>query len=152
MFEFENEITINRSIDDVFRYTSNLTKIPEWNYYVLSVTPTSSEPGTTGATYHQVRKIDEQDIRITSLEINNVFIVETIPPSEPKFRREMKFESIGETTQITDHWHLDLGVPKFLGSIAAAQAKKGVMENLTKLKTLMENGSVTLQDGRVITH
>ena len=148
MIKFENRITINRRIKDVFNFAADLTNIPKWNYYVLSIAPTSSKPGTTGATYHQVRKIDEQDFQIVKLERNKSFIIETIPPSKPNFRREMSFNSAGEMTYITDRWQLDLGVPNLLQSIAGNQAKKGVRENLSKLKALLEEGSVMLQDGR----
>jgi hypothetical protein len=148
MFEFENRVTINRRIEDVFRFATDLTSIPMWNYYVLSVAPTSSMPGTIGATYHQVRKIDEQDLRIVNLERNRSFIIETIPPSKPELRREMIFERDGERTHIIDHWHLDLGVPKLLQPLAGNRAKNGVRENLGKLKTLLEAGRVSLQDGR----
>lgn len=151
MFEFENRITINRRNEDVFSFAIDLTSIPKWNYYVLSVAPTSSNPGTIGATYHQVRKIDEQDLRIVNLERNRSFIIETIPPSKPELRREMIFESDGEMTHITDRWHLDLGVPRLLQPLVANRAKNGVRENLSKLKALLEEGSVTLQDGRSFT-
>ena len=59
MFEFENEITINRIIDEVFTFTMDPTNIPKWNYYVRSVVLTSDIPMVEGATYHQVRKDDE---------------------------------------------------------------------------------------------
>ena len=148
MIKFENRITINRRIEDVFNFATDLTNIPKWNYYVLNIAPISSKPGTTGATYHQVRKIDEQDLQIVKLERNKSFIIETIPPSKPKFRREMSFNSDGEMTYITDRWHLELGVPNLLQPIAGNQAKKGVRGNLGKLKALLEEGSVMLQDGR----
>jgi hypothetical protein len=63
----------------------------------------------------------------------------------------MIFESDGEMTHITDCWHLDLGVPKLLQPLAANRAKNGVRENLGKLKVLLEEGNVTLQDGRSFT-
>jgi hypothetical protein len=60
----------------------------------------------------------------------------------------MSFNSEGKMTYITDRWHLDLGVPKLLQPLAGNQAKNGVRQNLGKLKTLLEEGSVMLQDGR----
>ena len=148
MIKFENRITIKCRIEDVFNFATDLTNIPKWNYYVLCVFPTSSKPGTIGATFHQVRKIDEQDLQIVKLERNKSFIIETIPPSKPNFRREMSFTSDREMTYITDRWHLDLGVPKLLQPLASNQAKNGVRENLGKLKALLEEGSVMLQDGK----
>jgi hypothetical protein len=151
MFEFEDEITINRSIDETFEFVTDLTNIPKWNYYVRNVTLTSESPGIQGATYHQVRKDDEQDLRIVSIEHIKSFIIETVPPSKPVLRREMVFSGIGGSTHITDKWQLDMGVPKLIEPLAAKRAKSGVRENLEKLKLLLEEGSVTLQDGRMFT-
>jgi uncharacterized membrane protein len=148
MFNFENTIVIDRPIEQVFAFVADLPSIPKWNYYVLSVVPTSPESGTLGSTYHQVRKEDEQDLKISKFEANKSLIVETIPPSKPELRREITFEDQGNRTRIIDKWRLDLGVPKLLELLAANRAKSGVRENLGKLKTLLESGRVTLEDGR----
>jgi len=149
MFKFENTIVIDRPIENVFAFVADLSSIPKWNYYVLSVVPTSPESGTVGSTYHQVRKDDEQDLIISKLKLNESLIVKTIPPSRPKLRREITFEDQGNRTRIIDKWQLDMGVPKLLEPLAANRAKSGVRENLRKLKTLLESGKVTLQDGRI---
>jgi hypothetical protein len=148
VFTFENSIDIDRPIENVFAFVADLPSIPKWNYYVLSVVPTSPESGTVGSTYHQVRKEDEQDLIIKILVLNKSLIVETIPPSKPELRREITFEGQDNRTRIIDKWRLDLGVPKLLEPLAAKRAKSGVRENLQKLKTLLESGKVTLQDGR----
>lgn len=150
MFEFENHVTINLAVEEVFRFATDLRHVPDWNYYVHSVQPTSKRMGVIGASYHQVRKEDEQDLRIVQIEKNKSFIVETIPPSTPAFRREMTFKGDERSTNITDRWELTLGVPKLLEGLAANRAKQGVRENLGKLKELLETGKVTLQDGRTI--
>ena len=63
----------------------------------------------------------------------------------------MIFTGIGESTRIKDRWRLDMGVPKLLEPLAANRSKSGVRENLGKLKSLLEEGTVTLQDGRAFT-
>ena len=148
MFSFENVIVINRPVEDVFAFVADLPSIPKWNYYVLSVVPTSPKSGSVGSTYHQIRKDDEQDLRISKLEPNHSLVVETIPPSKPELRREFLFEAQGQSTRVTDKWQLEMGVPKLLEPLVAKRAKSGVQENLEKLKVLLELGRVTLQDGR----
>ncbi|HLO13488.1 MAG TPA: SRPBCC family protein [Anaerolineales bacterium] len=148
MFYFENTIVINRPVKEVFAFLVDLPSIPKWNYYVLSVVPTSPQSGSVGSTYHQIRKDDEQDLKISKLEPNQVLVVETVPPSKPELRREILFETEGQSTRVTDKWQLDMGVPKLLEPLAAQRAKTGVRENLDKLKELLEFGRVTLQDGR----
>jgi uncharacterized membrane protein len=148
MFTFENTVVIDQPIEKVFVFVVDLPSLPKWNYYVLSVSPTSPKPGVVGSTYHQIRKNDEQDLRISQLEPNRSLVVETIPPSKPELRREITFEAQGDGTRIIDKWQLDMGVPKLLEPLAANRAKSGVRENLEKLKVLLESGKVTLQDGR----
>src|SRR5688572_3053836 len=148
MLNFENIIVIDRPIEDVFAFVIDLPSIPKWNYFVVSVVPTSPKSGSVGSTYHQIRKNDEQDLRISKLEPNQALVLETIPPSKPKLRREFLFEAHGESTRLTDKWQLDMGLPKLLEPLAANRAKSGVHENLEKLKELLELGRVTLQDGR----
>lgn len=148
MFSFENTMLIYRPVKEVFAFLADLSNVPKWNYYVLSVSPTSPEHVSLGSTYHQIRRDDEQDLRITQLEPNRSLVVETIPPSKPEMRREITFEVQGDSTRIIDKWQLDMGVPKLLEPLAANRAKSGVRENLKKLKVLIETGKVTLQDGR----
>lgn len=148
MFTFENTVVIDRPIGDVFSFVVDLSNLPKWNYYVLSVSPTSSRPISVGSTYHQIRKNDEQELRISQLEPNHLLVAETIPPSKPELHREITFEVQGNSTRIIDKWQLDMGVPKLLEPLAANRAKSGVRENLEKLKILLEAGMVTLQDGR----
>ncbi len=148
MFTFENTLLIDRPLEEVFAFIIDLPSIPKWNYYVLTVLPPSRAQGSVGATYHQIRKNDEQDLRISRLEPNRSLTVETIPPSKPEARREITFEVQGQSTRIIDKWQLDMGVPKLLEPLVAIRAKAGVRENLEKLKVLLEVGRVTLQDGR----
>jgi hypothetical protein len=111
----------------------------------------SPGPVTAGATYHQIRESDEQDLRIAEFERDRLLVVETIPPSKPELRRRMTFSRHEQSTVIHDSWMLDLGVPKGLQPVAAARARSGVKQNLGKLKGLLESGQTTLQDGREVT-
>ena len=148
MFKFQNHIVINKPVEEVFRFTADMSNVPLWNYYVRSVEPTSKDPNEAGATFHQIRKNDEQDLKLVDIKPNDSFIIETIPPSTPELRREMLFIKEGGGTKIIDRWQLDLGVPKLLEPLAANRAKNGVKQNLNKLKVLLETGKVELQDGR----
>ena len=148
MLAFENQITIDREVGEVYDVATDLTSIPKWNYFVRQVTLTSGRPGEVGSTYHQVRKDDEQELRIVRREPDRVFTVETIRSTGPELRREMIFGEADGSTELVDRWQLDLGVPALLEPLAAGRVKSAVRANLDKLKTLLETGSVTLQDGR----
>ena len=151
VLEFENTIPIDRPIDEVFAFLSDFENIPKWNYYVLEVRQLSESPIGTGTTYHQVRKTDEQVFRIIEFEPNNTVAVKTLPHSSPSFERRFTLYEEGETTRIRDQWKLDTGRPALLERLARGRVKSAVSENLTKLKELLQEGRVVLQDGRQVT-
>ena len=148
MLEFANTIYVDRPLAEVFNFLSDFENIPKWNYYVLEVTKISNGPIGIGTIYHQVRNIDEQDFRITSLEPNQTVAIKTLPQSSPDFEMRFSLHREGDTTSIQDEWKLETGLPALLERLAAGNIKAAVAENLTKLKELLEEGEVMLQDGR----
>lgn len=150
MYEFENEIYIDRPVIEVFGFVGDLETLPLWNHYLRSVTKTSNGPTRLGTTYHQIRRHDEQRLRIATYQRHSRLTFETVPPSKPELRRELRFRAHGQGTRLVDHWQLELGVPRLLEPLAVRRTRSGVQENLSKLKELLEHGEVTLQDGREI--
>lgn len=148
MLEFENTIRVDRSIAEVFAFLSDLENIPKWNYYVVEVRKLSDGPIGIGTTYHQVRKTDEQDLRITELDQNHKVTVKTLPQSSLGLEMRLTLYEEGDTTRIRDEWKLDTGWPVLLERLGAQRVKSAVAQNLTKLKELLEEGQVVLQDGR----
>lgn len=150
MIKFENRVTIDLPVRDVFPFVTNLENIPKWNYFVQSVSKTSSGSSEVGSVYHQVRKSDSQNLKIVELDRNKKLVVETIPPSKPNLRREMVFRVQNDSTTIVDKWELSFGLFGPLEKIAGSRVKSAVKENLSKLKELLETGNTTLQDGRTM--
>jgi uncharacterized membrane protein len=151
VLEFENTIAIERPIDEVFAFLSDFENIPKWNYYVLEVRQLSESPIGIGTTYHQLRKSDQQDFRIIEFEPNTTVAVKTSPQSSPSFERRFTLYEEGDTTRIRDQWKLDTGRPALLERLARGRVKSAVSENLSKLKELLQEGRVVLQDGREVT-
>jgi uncharacterized membrane protein len=150
VLEFQNTIHIDRPVGEVFAYLSDFQNIPKWNYYVLEVRQLSDNPIGVGTTYHQVRKSDEQDFRIIEFAPNHSVVVKTLPHSSPSFERKFTLDGEGNTTRLRDEWKLDTGSPTILERLASRRGKSAVAENLTKLKELLEEGRVVLQDGRQV--
>jgi uncharacterized membrane protein len=148
VLEFENAIRIDRPVDEVFGLLSDFENIPKWNYYVLEVRQLSESPIGVGTTYHQVRKSDEQDFQIIEFEPNQSVAVKTLPHSSPSFERTFTLYAEGDTTHIRDEWKLDTGRPAVLERLARGRVRSAVAENLAKLKELLEQDRVVLQDGR----
>ena len=149
MIEFENTIRINRHVDDVFAFLADFENIPKWNYYVYEVRELSNGPSGIGTTYHQIRKADEQDYRITELERNQKVAVKTLPESKPGLEMIFTLHEEGGATVIKDEWKLETGLPTLAERLGAGRIRSAVAENLAKLKELLEEGQVVLQDGRL---
>ena len=148
MIEFDNTIRINRPIAEVFAFLSDLENLPKWNYFVLKVTKLSNGPIGIGSEYHQIRKTDEQDLRITELDQNQKIVVKTLPQSSLNLEMTLTFQDAGNATLVGDKWRLDSGLPAAIEWLGAGRIKSAVAENLAKLKHLLEEGRVVLQDGR----
>jgi carbon monoxide dehydrogenase subunit G len=149
MLEFENNIRVDRPIAEVFAFLSDLENIPKWNYYVLEVTKLSNGPIGIGTIYRQVRKTDEQELRITELDENHKIVVKTLPQSSPSLEMKFTLYEEGNTTRVRDQWSLDSGWPAPFEWLGLGRIKSAVAENLSKLRELLEEGQVVLQDGRL---
>ncbi len=121
--EFENTIEIERSVATVFEFLADLENLPKWNYYVSQVRSTNAGPPRVGATYHQVRKTDSQDLQIVELEEPRILTVATIPPSRPELWRRMTFEDVGGKTRMLDRWKLDTGYPAILQALGKSKVR-----------------------------
>jgi uncharacterized membrane protein len=151
VLEFENTIRIDRPIEEVFAFLSDFENLPKWNYYVLEVRQLSDGPIGVGTTYHQVRKTDEQDFRITEFEPDHTVAVKTLPQSSPRLEMRFTLYEEGNTTLVRDEWKLETRRPAILEKLAGGRVRSAVAENLAKLKELLEEGRVVLQDGRQVT-
>ncbi len=151
MVRFSNNLTIDRPIDEVFRFLADFENLPKWNYYVLEVRKLSDGPIGIGTAYHQVRKTDEQDFRITEFDQNHKVTVKTLPQSSPSLEMKFTLYEEGGATRIIDEWNLETRWPALLERLGARKVQAAVAENLTKLKELLEEGQVVLQDSRLIT-
>jgi hypothetical protein len=53
-------------------------------------------------------------------------------------------------TRVVDEWVLEADTPGPIGWLAEKRIKLAVLQNLKKLKRLLETGQATLQDGRPV--
>jgi uncharacterized membrane protein len=148
MLEFDNRITIDRPVEEVFAFLADFENLPKWNYYVLRVEKITPGPVGQGTKYHQVRKTDEQMLTIQEYEPVHRLAAKTTPESSPQLEMRFDLEEDGGRTHLHDHWKLETGQPALLEKLAGGRVKAAVAENLEKLKTLLEEGEVVLQDGR----
>jgi len=149
MIEFRNSITINIPVEGAFDFVANAENLPLWNYYIKSVTKIESGSGL-GVRYRQIRKHDEQTFEVTQYEQHKVIELTTIPNASLYAKRRMIFSAVAGGTTVEDNFALDTGYPSFLQKLFQGRIRRAVRQNLEILKTLLETGHATLQDGRVV--
>jgi len=144
--EILNEIIIDRPIEEVFNFLSTL-KICQ-SGIIMSSRPIKQPTGKSewATIFHQVRKNDAQDLKVIEFEFPKIVAIATLPPERHLIMR-FRLSQEGLFTRIEDMWQVK--VSWVVAFFIKHQIKSAVSDNLKKLKTLMEKGEVTLQDGRV---
>ena len=150
MIQFSNKIVIDKSRNKVFSFLTRFENLPLWNYYVLSVSKKSAGDTCNGSIYHQIRRNDKQTFRVTSCRPPELIEIETTEDSKPPFKRRFILTRTGEQIIIEDHFELETKFPTMVTSLSKGRIKNAVLENLNKLKELLENGTTILQDGRSV--
>lgn len=150
MIQIKNELKINKSIEDTYRFIEQFENVPLWNYYVKSVKKVSSNIDGSGTIYHQVRKNDHQKFKVIEYNPPSLITIETIGNSNPKFKRTFKLKQKSNQTHLDDSFEVETGLPVILERLLKNKMKIAVSKNLHNLKDLLENGKTIMPDGRFI--
>jgi uncharacterized protein YndB with AHSA1/START domain len=145
MASFEIVVEIDRPVEEVFRYFTDVARIPEWNSMVEEMTP-SELPIRVGSTAKIRMRLLGRTIEATQevlvFEPNRKLVVRTPAPIavtdtiafEPlgAGRTRLTYGSAGQTG----------GFFKLADPIVARVAKKQLAAQLETLKELLEAGAV----------
>ncbi|WP_406267460.1 SRPBCC family protein [Nocardia sp. NBC_00881] len=141
MTTFENALTINRPIADVFAYLAQFENVPRWNYAITETRKTSAGPVGVGSTYRQTRSIPEPAVEAFE-------VTEFQPTQRLQIRGQLgrfpavlsyDLESAPGGTMLRNVIDLELRGPLRLASpIVTAQVKSAVAANLDVLRQLLE--------------
>ena len=110
MVTSEKIITINRPIQEVFAYVSDLQNGPQWQNGLVEARRITEGPLGIGTQYTDVRKFTggrllESVIQCTTYEPNKKIVLKTISGSWP-YEDTFLFESTGRGTRLTDRLEL----------------------------------------------
>jgi uncharacterized membrane protein len=100
----EKIITINRPINEVFAYVSNMENGPKWQPELLEVRRITKGPVKIGSQFTSARKIMGQKLETTiefaAYEPNSKYIIKSIAGPLP-FEQTTLFESTADGTRLT---------------------------------------------------
>jgi uncharacterized protein YndB with AHSA1/START domain len=145
MASFEIPVEIDRPVDEVFQYFTDVARIPEWNSLVLEMTP-SARPIKVGTTtkirLRLLGRTVEATQEVLEYELNRKVVMRT--PAPLAVTDTWLFEPLGSgRTRLT---YTSVGTAngffKLADPIVTRVAKKQLSAQLETLKELLEAGAV----------
>jgi hypothetical protein len=144
MATFQNTLTIQRPVEDVFAFLADFENLPSWNYAIVETRKTSPGPVGVGTTYRQLRSIpstSEEGFEVTAFEPTSRLEVHgDIGPFTAT--SSYLLAPMGEGTRLTNTVDLQpaSGGLRLLAPLAASRVKAAVAANLDTLKQHLETG------------
>lgn len=144
MVHVEESVSIDRPIEEVFTYLTDIGRQPEWVSIMQESVKTSNGPTGMGTTYRQVVKFlgrrIETNNEVTSYDPPNVYEFRTTSgPTRGQMRFTLTAE--GQGTKILQSIDGETaGLFKLADPIVARTMKKQFAADLETLKTMLESG------------
>lgn len=146
MIRFTNTIEIDRPVDEVFAYLSDLEHTPEWNWAISETRKTTPGPVRVGTTYEQRRSIPKparEHLEITALEPDQLLEVQGLLASIPA-HLSYKLQGHGSRTTLVNTVELHPRAPlRLVAPVVAGRIERAVADNLGTLKTRLEGRAST---------
>ena len=144
MVAVEKMITINRPVEEVFAYVSDLQNSPLWQKGLLEARRISEGPLGLGTQYSDVRKFKggrnvESVIQCTAYEPDKKLVIKTISSAWP-YEDTYLFESSAGSTRLTNRLELQTsGLMALAGPLITSGLRRDMETNFGVLKDLLES-------------
>lgn len=141
MITFRTDVRIRCPIEDVFAYVSDPGSFPNWNSAVVAIRESDA-----GSTYVMERDLPTghavNELKIMTRERPREFALRTISGPTP-FSYAYRFSAENGETVVRLDAEVELeGVASLLPQLARRAVKKGVDDNFTTLKAILEGQSL----------
>lgn len=141
MITFTNTIRINRPVEDVYDYLSDIEHTPEWNWAITETKKTTPGPIDVGTKFLQTRTTPRpatETIEITALEPHRHIEIEGTLADLPA---SLSYDLIGDAagTDLANTVNLEpSGMLRLAAPLLGPRIKHAVASNLNDLKILLE--------------
>lgn len=143
MIDFANTIHINRPVNEVYAYLSDLEHTPEWNWAITKTKKATPGPTAVGTRYRQTRSVPRpgtEMLEITALEVDQLIEVQG---TLAQFRAHLGYRLTERVagTDLTNTVQLEAnGALRLLTPVLGKQIQRAVADNLDQLKSRLELG------------
>ena len=138
----QHSVIINRPIEQVFAFVTNLENELRWQPEIESIQLDSADPMGVGTTFREARRTFgrryEWHFEVTQFELNKIFCIRTLSGTIP-YQGCRVFEPVSGGTKVTEMGELQTGgLFKLLDPIMARLSKKPLEAAYSNLKSLLE--------------
>ena len=138
----QHSVIINRPIEQVFAFVTNLENELRWQPEIESIQLDSAGPMRVGTTFREVRRTFgrryEWHFEVTQFELNKIFYIRTLSGTIP-YQGCRVFEPAPGGTKVTEMGELQTGgLFKLLDPILTQLSKKPLEAAYSNLKSLLE--------------
>lgn len=143
MIHVEDSTVINRPIDEVFAYISDLTNAPEWQTGLLEVRRTTTAPLGVGAQFTFVRKFLGRKLEATNeftQYLPNEVITFVTTSGPVSVEASYLFQTQAKGTQVTCRMAMKVeGFSRLAEPLIAASVRREMSAEFAYLKDLLES-------------
>lgn len=144
MIEIDSTIQIDRPVEEVFAFASDVSNFPRWNPEVLHARQATDGPIEVGTKFDVKFKpfmgASACSMNVSAHEINRRQELEGSPISAIQAHATMTFEPIGTATSVTRHTRMDVnGWMWLMQPIMRIRLRKGDAHMLSRLRDVLES-------------
>jgi uncharacterized protein YndB with AHSA1/START domain len=142
--KIEESVMIDRPVEDVWKFVTDLSKLPKWITEVLELRQTSTGPLGVGATCEFREKMRNTTMtissRVTEYELNRRLSFEHISGPAKGSIITFSMDTIGGKTKFTNTNDMKFsGFYKLFGSFFTPTLRRAVVTSLGNLKHILES-------------
>jgi uncharacterized protein YndB with AHSA1/START domain len=146
MLKVENSVVIDKPVEQVWSFLTDLENTPKWDIGVLETRQTSAGPAGLGTTFENSgpflgQENSVREYKVTEFEPNKKVTVTLMTPAKQIHRAEVSyiFEPAKTGTRLTFRGGVELaGLFKLMQPILVQRAKRDGQGDLANLKRLLE--------------
>jgi uncharacterized membrane protein len=146
MVKVEHSVVIDRPLDEVFGYVSDLTHSADWQNGLLEVRKLTKGPLGVGTKFAFVREFLGRRLESANEFVAfepNALVKFVIPDGPVPGEASYEFKSTTDGTKVTSKLELSTqGFSRLAEPLVTPSLKKDVKANLTRLKELLEGDTV----------
>jgi uncharacterized protein YndB with AHSA1/START domain len=144
MITAEHTVTIQRPVEEVFAYLTDVSNVPQWQAGVSKTERESGEPVAKGTRFTEVRKFLgrelESTLEVTEYEQNHLFSIKTLVGPVP-FEVRHVFQAADSGTIIEVSGSGEPGGFFKLGeALVSRNAARTFRKDFATLKSILERG------------